>query len=363
MVSVVCLMAAEVSLRKLGYVPHVLLNPSELRQIPFRFTDTAYVLPIYYADSMGLMKIDSAKAAAMQGEELDSMLSMFAGYSDFILRAGVNSQGFRGHQLVPNSTSKKRKVLLLGDSFTWGYSAKPLTNCFADLLQVDSSFMIYNAAVPGCDVATYKTIVDSYVALVKPQVVVMNFYAGNDAIDFDKQLVPYQFNDVFTTNAGALFVQRSDVDGDSVEMFNSAGEAHGYYLQHYTMMRSGSVLKSLSGSALFCVAYRVIAGFPAVHPQVRKYARNSTATANAIADIDAVCKAFGSKLVVVVIPPDGNSPIHHLRSSCDKWFGDVPYHLPENLTTSDYYEAPDGHFNNSGHAKYAAYLQSILKDE
>ncbi|MCI0470059.1 MAG: hypothetical protein L0Y73_00200, partial [Candidatus Aminicenantes bacterium] len=55
----------------------------------------------------------------------------------------INSHGFRGNEFAPVDTPQT-KILLVGDSFTWGTAAVPLTQSFADLVQA-SGYHVYNA--------------------------------------------------------------------------------------------------------------------------------------------------------------------------------------------------------------------------
>lgn len=129
---------------------------------------------------------------------------------DYAFNCPYNEDGFRSIAFKPYSGNRK-KVLLIGDSFTWGNSAQPLNNCFADEL-LSKGYVVYNTGISGADPGQYLTIAKQYIPLLQPDYVVTNFYLGNDilckSIDakfyyFSRTVIPYQpFQ--YLTNAGNL---------------------------------------------------------------------------------------------------------------------------------------------------------------
>jgi len=99
----------------------------------------------------------------------------------------INKQGFRSKIDFDsnNIESLRRKqnknvVFLVGDSDTEGCCAHPIDNSFASLLYDNEENILLNFGVGATDLVQYKLIVDHYVPIVQPEIVVVAFYLGND---------------------------------------------------------------------------------------------------------------------------------------------------------------------------------------
>jgi hypothetical protein len=112
----------------------------------------------------------------------------------------INSDGFRSVEFKQYETTRT-KILFLGDSFTWGGSANPITNCFVDIVR-RRGYLTFNTGIPGTGPTQYAYIAEKYVPLLKPDIVAVTFYMGNDLKPPDPML-PYK-NLYHITNAGWL---------------------------------------------------------------------------------------------------------------------------------------------------------------
>jgi len=57
---------------------------------------------------------------------------------------------------------RRTKILFLGDSFTWGASAKPITNCFVDIV-TRRGYLTFNTGIPGTGLNQYVYIAEKYI--------------------------------------------------------------------------------------------------------------------------------------------------------------------------------------------------------
>ncbi|HWB63866.1 MAG TPA: SGNH/GDSL hydrolase family protein, partial [Chitinophagales bacterium] len=161
----------------------------------------------------------------------------------------VNEDGFRSIAFK-NYHTKRKKILLLGDSFAWGHSAKPLTNSFADLL-LAKGYVVYNTGISGADPAQYLAIAKKYIPLLKPDYVVVNFFMGNDIEHSKRWVLPYH-PIFYDTNAGNLI---SCPDGI---YFENALEAYKYCKAHLEIPHSGFWNVLCRKAAVFTLAWKTI---------------------------------------------------------------------------------------------------------
>lgn len=111
----------------------------------------------------------------------------------------INAEGFRS---IPfkNYETDKTKLFLLGDSFTWGLNVDPITNSFPDLLTA-KGYAVFNSGIVGADPAQYLAIAEKYIPRVKPDVVVVNYFLGNDHLHYHRQATEGEFI-YYLTNEG-----------------------------------------------------------------------------------------------------------------------------------------------------------------
>ncbi|MDB5284059.1 MAG: hypothetical protein JWO06_3134, partial [Bacteroidota bacterium] len=159
------------------------------------------------------------------GQNLPHGLSDFDSAIIYYAMHPINAEGFKS---IPFKQYKgKKKILMLGDSFTWGHSASHKTRSFADLL-LYRGYAVYNTGISGADPAQYLAVAQKYIPLLKPDIVVVNFYMGNDIAYFKRELKP-GVPIFYSTNAGQLFSCNDGVAFDTPE------KAYAFVLKHYSI--------------------------------------------------------------------------------------------------------------------------------
>lgn len=297
--------------------------------------DTLAVSHSYYTDSTGIFKADKV----FWGEQ----------------GVAINQYGFRGKGFMPDTTGKG--LLLLGDSFTWGAGANPLDSCLADRLTA-STYTVYNTGIPGADPAQYALIADSLVPKLRPAYTALLFYLGNDVVDTLRPTLPNQ-PIYYVTNTGWLPAYYQG------QYLPSADSAYRYYLQLYTP--KGTLAKLATHTALGTLLLSLpLRMHERQHWQALKQLPYSNQYLQHIAQ---TCLQNHSQLVVFAIPFSGTDLTKDFDSNPKafvlkqypaifKGLQSQLYILP--MTPGDYLPLPDGHFNNKGHGKAAAFVQQVL---
>ena len=120
----------------------------------------------------------------------------------------INNMGFRSHDYNQKDIkSGKQRIIVLGDSFTIGLGARMT---FSDLLENmlnnngKKPVLVYNFGMPGYSSHNELGVLQKYGEDIRPKVVIVTFYLGND---FRDNLIPlsnlkiisgYLVNNVFT---------------------------------------------------------------------------------------------------------------------------------------------------------------------
>jgi hypothetical protein len=257
--------------------------------------------------------------------------------------------------------------LLIGDSFTWGYTANPIDSCFADLLKSDCpEHQFYNGALPGVDIVSYKKNIEMLTPILKPNIVIINFFT-NDFIFYDKKLIPYENNDLFLMNIGGLMNTNYDSNNsDSIEIFETYIDAYNYF-KNECMVTDKQFYFLAQKSSLFTQVYGKLRNKNSLYDnvKVRKYLKDDFATVKQLVAIQKYCNVNDIKLIVSIIPDEsdmGEKEFKILKEKLRHYFSDkIEYHLLEGLEKSDYVSLEfDTHFNNMGHKKYSKFLESLI---
>jgi len=273
----------------------------------------------------------------------------------------INKNGFRSIEFEKYEVNKPT-VLLLGDSFTWGHSAMPKTNSFAELL-LTKGYVVYNTGISATDVAQYSAIAKKYVKKLNPDFVIVNFYLGNDVNYFKRTVRP--FEPVFyCTNAGNIYANYGGKYYDNKE------KAYEFVLNQLKIPQKTSFFNYLMAQTAMTSS---IWGLM-IKTELFPYLQNSDFIKELkisgiskkpycnieLQEIEALCKVNGSKFILSCIPDVMSYRIKRAKD-VPNLFENLNYY-EMNVTKSDY-NLNDGHFNEIGHRKYAAFLHRIMQSK
>ena len=252
--------------------------------------------------------------------------------------------------------SKKIKVLLLGDSFTWGHKTENITNSFADIL-LSKGYLVYNTGIVGADLPQYFAIAKKYMALLKPDVVIVNLYMGNDISKYNR-ILRAKTPIYYSTNAGNLY---SCPHG---KYFESAQEAYNHVIDISSIPLTSNFNKIMSQSRITTQLWLALANIGLVtnrhndlnsvyFEQASKREVGYSINSNYLLLIKDLCVSNTSKLMVSIIPDCKN-----LQDNPSDYIKEIDYCMLSSINES--YYAEDGHFNDLGHKSYAEFLHQML---
>lgn len=293
------------------------------------------VFPSYFTDSEGIFRVDTSLVK-------DRKQRLAEG-------AVINAAGFRGNEFTPIQTGKT-KIFFIGDSFTWGAMARPLTKSFPDLVE-KAGYYVYNGGMPGTDPLQYARLAEKYVPLLKPDVTAVCLYLGNDLKGYVRALEPNK-NLHYSTDIG--FILGYD---DRGVYFDNAGQAIDYLKKQKCgctdNLGEDFLYKTVIGKAVYNLFH--LKNYLKPDPK-RLWVKES------LEKIGRVCQQNGSRFMLFLLPhkdPEKSRLNLKLVTS----FKLPAYYYPDQFKISDYSPPPDRHFNNRGHRKYARFIVKTLKKE
>ena len=389
---IISLLLAEGLLRYLGRLPGNLYE----KTFWFQKVDTLYSLSGYSSDADGIFKMDTSLIAIFDTIkyenpddyqkllEADSIIGTYAALvKDFEhLRSGkincslytrlqeiqskptlndfdsafikyiyqpINSDGFFSIPFKPYNTSKP-KVLLIGDSFTWGHSTSNKALSFANEL-LAAGCVVYNTGISGTDPAQYEAVAKKYIPILKPDIVIVNFFMGNDISYWDRDVNPYQ-PVFFPTNAGNLMAFQEG------NYFNNPQDAYNNVVKNLHVPTNNwlRILASKTSitSLLWHVWFKL--GMTTM-PHHKEIPKNSKPSCNEeIAAIQEVCTQYNAQFELIVIP-DYKYHITEVESQ-HYLFEDLAYTYSQ--VPKSAYNLEDGHFSDEGHKLFSEQLNTLI---
>jgi hypothetical protein len=263
----------------------------------------------------------------------------------------INSAGFRGQEFLPRQDDSKT-LLLLGDSFTWGAFAEPLSQSFADRLE-RAGYQVWNAGIPGVDPTQYARLAQKWVPILKPRVTAVFVFIGNDVEVSPMEVKPNE-QLWYVATPGVEFLSGYDEYGVA---FSGPEAVLPYYRRTYCG-QGYAFWDSLSDDTALGKLFHDL--------RVARKAARVTDTSRAwvrlaLAKIQAVCARYHSEFVLFLIPmmPSVADAPHSLRGNLALFEGFDP-HYPSGLREGDY-DRHNQHLNNRGHRKYFRFVSKVLK--
>lgn len=279
----------------------------------------------------------------------------------------INRDGFRSPEWQDLDTTNKR-LLLLGDSFLWGATAKPIDSAFADRM-ARAGYTCINLGIPGTDPDQYALAAARYLDSLRPDAVCLFFYAANDVILLPRQLKPGLNRYHITRNLGWL-----DAYLDHPAGMADPQAAYDWYARRFSLPAGSWWNGFCRQTAAFTLLWQLQRNHlgkvtPAWDPAVADAVDQTIAAANAdsgavsagyLHEIQGRCAAAGIPFHAFLIPVHTQLGQDFFAAQPRLRMG-LPWHVPAHLTREDYHAWPDGHFNNQGHHKYADWVLSELQ--
>lgn len=332
-------MVIEIVLRMMGYQP----GDMKPKWLNFHLVDSLAVEHSFYVNHYGLVVADPNHNQHL-----------------FHVNPKINSEGFRSPEFSEHDTAKK-KILFIGDSFTWGFSAQPVwDSCFTDRIRNETEFEVYNTGIPTADPPQYAEIARIYIPKLKPDMVFVMFFMGNDLMKQDRRIIP-DSSFFYFTNAGCI---EATIDG---KYFATAQGAYNYvtkkkyYLGESENIFEKIISKSSLLSRLYSIRFRTEEKID--YENLRK---NTAVTKKYLSAIKRVCEEnhIDFKLVLIAEVKEADLKVEQLQEKYADLLLDAElkddWLVPQ--CGKQYFKPyPDSHLNNMGHRFYANYLKDYLK--
>ena len=293
---------------------------------------------------------------------------------------GVNSDGFRSPEFFNDVAigPQKLTVVILGDSFTWGASASPVIESFPDLLR-KAGYRVHNLGIPGIGPRQYQRMADEYLPRLKPDVVVIALYLGNDFLD--GQWEPPLGRPPYYVLEGGAWIPTVDENGNYIESVEVAYERF-----HNKSGRIRRFLRETTLGTLLIKLYRPVIAWTSM-PSIFSNASEWVAISNdaeaaytpqaseeeqlllryevtyeAMRHIRVLTNQVGATYFTLVIPALGPGCLWSTDFNLDRQKNILDKYQPvySELSVDHYTAMPDCHLNNAGHLVIAQRLEKLL---
>ncbi len=338
---------AEIGLRMVGYKPGV------IEDFYFHRGEVQYD-SLLYADETGITHVVPDKTLILNGK--------------------VNKEGFFSSiEFTPESIelihkSGKKIIMLIGDSYTQGCCADQYNGTFAYLLNQSDEYEVLNFGIPGADPVQYRLIVEKYAPLLKPDLIVVAVYGGNDMLEYDrsaKPFVPLAYpirNGPWLNSEGPIYLTKQGT------FFSTFNEAKGHYFKFFSLWSDESSFfeKTIRYSVILSRPYlklKTKQRFEEVKNQMPEKLDNPIFSRENLVSLNNFATSFEVPVLFTLIPsPSDVTSNIDLEKKYDFVFGKLKYDVPIYLKIEDYDGVEDAnHFNNQGHQKYASFLKTIIE--
>lgn len=277
----------------------------------------------------------------------------------------VNTDGYHDRdqfaEVSPDSDSLR--VLMAGDSFTWGASSD-IGSSYVDIFESDIKkiypSIVWNTGMPatGTNHAVFTT--KKYLPVQKSNYVVLGFYVGND---FGDNLLPF---DRLMFNNLASCYNLYDHDKDFKPVKISLSEAYKKAMGSYPMEELNFVQKMLIRSRFitFITDLRNKAMNRLSGNKSRTIEQEYKVTREYLKQLNDYVKENNAELIVLVIPAAGDvkkKEEHYLSTIKILNELSLPYVDPlSQFNENDYLKIDGGHWKNRAHILTGHMLSKYL---
>jgi hypothetical protein len=210
-------------------------------------------------------------------------------------------------------------------------------------------------------VAQYLAVAKKYIPLLNPDYVVVNFYLGNDITCYKREVLPYKPL-LYPTNAGVLMACPHG------KYFEDAQAAYNFTLKQWSIPKEDNVFNYLTvKTAITTLVWKIFFKLNIVNYGKSEVARYYIEAENRkypypycndeLSEIKKIAEANGAKFILSSIP-EVYRFVHQTKKDFPDVFDTIPYH--EMTVSKSDYVLSNGHFNDDGHKKYAAFIDSLL---
>jgi hypothetical protein len=288
----------------------------------------------------------------------------------------LNDQGFFGEiNYTPEvmdsiRATGKKIILLVGDSYTAGCCPGSYNLSFAKLLNESDEYVVLNFGVGGTDPLHYELVVKKYLPLLKPDLVSVVVYLGNDEMVYDRTPKPY-VPVCYPVKDGFWFSSEYRIDfGDPDTYFKNFNEAKKFYYSYFSLRSDESnwFEKSIRSSVILSRLYlfaKIKHRRWQIGEDLYDPPENPPYTYNHLKEIQQFCDVNETDLLYTAIP----SPVDiidqvDVRKQYHYFFEDLPWSSPSTIKIEDYDGKETGnHYNEEGHRKFTNFIRPLIEEK
>lgn len=270
----------------------------------------------------------------------------------------VNRQGFADDKdfVAHEDFADRTRVLMLGDSYTHGFSAD-VGMSFVEFVEARfPSIVLWNAGFASTATNQALASYEMLAPILKPHLTVLGFFMN----DFDENRLPIDSWFIAEDPEGnTAFIRpyRADQWGNVTRLDD---ESIRHYISHGVYPPPNEIERLLGNLQLGTLVLRLRDQIARLNVDERLFAKNVEATREILEELHERMLAESSALLILLIPTQTDLTAESERYQTAKDLMHelgLPYmYLTDMLEDEDYMPPPDGHWNNMGHQKVGARL-------
>ncbi len=296
--------------------------------------------------------------------DYDHVQSACAAYTLSGRICSINKQGYAGSEdfALPADWENRARIILLGDSFTWGMSADAGSSYAETLARLLPQAIIWNTGIPGTGSNQARLVFDHYAPSLRPQLTVLGFVDN----DFDDNLMPVDsWVNALDAQNRLIHLRKYEIDAEErvieLDLYTLG------YIRAYGVFPPSSELERLLGVTrlgTLLLRLKETAAAPMAAPE--KLERRRQVTRQHLLELKAAVLASGSELLVVLVPWPADVSTAGRRFRIAEGLMrelEIPYLNPISIldAAADFAARPDRHWSNSGHRKVGELLADCAR--
>ena len=276
----------------------------------------------------------------------------------------INRQGYADAEdfVLPPDWMNRSRILLLGDSVTWGMSADLGASYAETLSAAFPDAIIWNTGIPGTGTNQARMVVEVYAPRLQPQLTVLGFVMN----DFDDNLLPVDsWINALDASGQVIHLRKYAID-EAENVIELDQYTLGYIQAHGIAPPSSALEARLGPTRLGSLLLRLRDKLQSAGSADEKLTRRWQITKQHLMELKHAVVASGSDFLVVLVPGPADivsaGPRFQMAVTLMQELG-IPYLNPlASLDpAADYAVPPDDHWNNAGHQKAGELLSDCVQ--